>query len=90
MITPPKARIMCSKRAGTFTKGSCRAMIMTRAIASTICSATTEPAIVAVGTSRAGQLQPALQHRHARDLADARRQQRVEQEANEERRDECA
>ena len=87
MITPPKARIMCSKRAGTFTNGSCRAMITTRAIASTICSATTEPAIVAVGHLRAHQLEPALQHRDARDLADAGRQQGVEQEADEERRD---
>ena len=51
MMTPPKARIMCSKRAGTFTNGSCSAMITTSAIASTICSATTEPASVAVGTS---------------------------------------
>ena len=51
MMTPPKARIMCSKRAGTFTNGSCSAMITTSAIASTICSATTEPASVALGTS---------------------------------------
>ena len=86
MTTPPKARIMCSKRAGTFTNGSCSAMITTSAIASTICSATTEPASVAVGTSVPTSLQPALQHRDAPDLADARRQQRVEQEADEERR----
>ena len=51
MTTPPNARIMFSKRAGTFTNGSCSSMIATSAIASTICSATSEPASVAFGTS---------------------------------------
>ena len=50
ITTPPKARIMPSKRCGTLTNGSCSSMIMTSAMASTICSATSEPASVAVGT----------------------------------------
>ena len=86
MITPPKARIMCSKRAGTFTNGSCSSHDHDER--------DREHDLLGHDRARerrgrhvgAHQLQPALQHRDARDLADARRQQGVEQEADEERR----
>ena len=86
MMTPPKARIMCSKRAGTFTNGSCSSHDHDQR----------DREHDLLGHDRAGErrgghvgaheLEPALQHRDARDLAEARGQQRVEQEADEERR----
>ena len=70
---------------GTFTNGSAAAC-PTSAMPSTICSATSVPASDWSRASVPGQLQPAPQHGDPPDLAQARRQQRVEQEADEERR----
>ena len=77
---------MCSKRAGTFTKGSCIGHDHDKRDREHDLLRDDRPCDRRGGHLGAHQGEPALRHRHARDLADARRQQGVEQEADEERR----